>query len=98
MKIEKCNYIVGFRDLFEFGFSFFLVVRVLVRMPFHGEFSIGFFEVIIFGIAVHLKNLIIVYSHASLLPSSGDNFNEAPDGAFAICVFTRVEINPVWNF
>ncbi|MFS7988019.1 hypothetical protein Hanom_Chr11g01029631 [Helianthus anomalus] len=57
------TYIIGFRDGFEFGFCIFLVVRVFIRVPFHGEFSVGFLQVIVFSTAIDLKNLVVVHTH-----------------------------------
>ena len=57
-------YIVGFGDLFEFGFGFFFVVRVFIGVPLHSELSIRFFEVIVFGVSVYLENLVVIDAHA----------------------------------
>lgn len=35
-------------------------------MPFHGELSIGFLQVIVFGISFNLQNLVVIDAHASL--------------------------------
>lgn len=68
------NNIISFGDLLELGFCFFLVVWVLVRMPFHGELSIGFLQVVVFGVLVHLKRLVVVQTHLSLhSPSSSSS-------------------------
>jgi len=58
-------YIVSFGDLFEFGLGFFFGVRVLVGMPFHGEFAISFLQIVIFSAPIHLKNLVIIDPHCS---------------------------------
>ncbi len=50
--------------MFEFGFGFFLVVRVFIGVPLHGELSIRFFEVIVFGVTVYLENLVVINAHA----------------------------------
>lgn len=47
-------YVVGFGDLFEFGFSVLLVVRVLVRVPFHGELPVRLLQCIVFGASIYL--------------------------------------------
>jgi hypothetical protein len=56
--------------LLEFGFGVFLVVRVFVRVPLHGELSIGFFEVIVLGAPVYLENLVVIHAHAFSSSSS----------------------------
>lgn len=59
------TYIISFRDCLEFGFSIFLVIRVLIRMPFHSKFPISFLEIIIFCISIYLKDFIVIYTHES---------------------------------
>ena len=33
-------------------------------VPLHGELSIRFFEVIVFGVSVYLENLVVIDAHA----------------------------------
>lgn len=63
---RKFGNLVGFGDLLELGFGVLLVVGVFVRMPFHGELSIGFLQVVDFGVPIHLKDLVVIDAHLSL--------------------------------
>lgn len=60
-------YLIGLGDLFEFVLGFFLVVRVLVRVPFHGKLPVSFLQIIILGVLVHLQYLIVIHTHLLLL-------------------------------
>ena len=61
------KYLISFRDLLKFGFSFFLVIWVLVRMPFHGELAISFLKIIICSSFWNLENAVVIHSHNSKL-------------------------------
>lgn len=64
---------VGLGDLLEFGFGLRLVVRVLVRVPLHGELSVGFLEVVVVGVAVDLQGPVVVHPHQYSLLSPSDS-------------------------
>lgn len=69
---EGRNYIISFRDLLEFSFGFFFVVRVLIRMPLHGQFAISFLKLVIISTTINLKNLIVIHPHLQSSSSSQD--------------------------
>lgn len=60
-------YLIGFRYLLEFGFGFFLVCGILVRMPFHCQFSVSLLQIIIGGISVHLQYVVVIHTHFLIL-------------------------------
>lgn len=49
--------------MLEFGLGSFLVVRVFIGMPFHGELAVGFLQVVVFGIAFYLEDLVVIHAH-----------------------------------
>ena len=71
-KIERgllVGYLISFRNLLKFSFGFSFVGRVLIGMPFHGEFSIGLLQIIVGSILIDLQNSIVVHTHLFTLVS-----------------------------
>lgn len=66
-KGEGKTNLIGLRDLFEFRFSFFLVGGVLIRVPFHGQLSVSFLQIVICGVLVNLQKLVVIHTHIFLL-------------------------------
>ena len=62
-EIERICYLIGLRDLLELGFSFFFVGGILVRMPFHGQLSICFLQIILRSISIYLQYIVVIYAH-----------------------------------
>lgn len=60
---ETNVYLIGFSNLFELGFSFFLVVGVLIRMPLHGKLPVSLLQVFLRNILINLQDLVVVDTH-----------------------------------
>lgn len=60
---EKVSCFVSLRDLFESCFCFFFVGGVLVRVPFHGQLSVRFLQIILRSISVNLQHIVVIQTH-----------------------------------
>lgn len=62
---QAATYLISFGEFLKLLLSLNFVVRILVRMPFHGILAICFLQLIGGGVAINAENGIVIFGHSS---------------------------------
>lgn len=62
-EISLLTNLIGLWNLLELSLSFFFIVGVFVRMPFHSQPSVCLLQIILCCISFHIQYVIVIHTH-----------------------------------